>query len=120
VWPVDLFNPVQLDTDQWVRTAKSFGAKYYVLVADHFSGFSLYPTKANNYSVAHTAWRNGTADIVKEFVASCKKYGVRPAFYYSTHQVSSGQRSTPHTSRPYMCFFLELELQGLRFQRDVW
>ena len=33
-----------------MRAAKSFGAKYYVLVADHFSGFSLYPTKAHSAS----------------------------------------------------------------------
>eukprot|EP00912_Choanoflagellata_sp_UC4_P001158 UC4_evm1s721 len=80
-----LFNPIDLDTDQWVRAAKSFGAKYYVLVADHFSGFSLYNTSAHNYSVAHTPWRNGNADIIRDFVNSCRKYGIRPGFYYSVH-----------------------------------
>jgi alpha-L-fucosidase len=68
-----MFNPVDLDTDQWVSTAKSFGAKYYVLVADHFSGFSLYPTSAHNYSIAHTIWGDGKRDIVQEFVSSCRK-----------------------------------------------
>jgi len=86
VFPVDTFNPTLLDTDQWVRAAASFGAKYYVLVVDHFSGFSLYPTKAHNYSVGLTKWRDGRADIVKDFVASCKKYGIRPGFYYSLHE----------------------------------
>jgi len=41
-FPVDTFNPESLDTDQWVKTAASFNAKYYVLVADHFSGFTMY------------------------------------------------------------------------------
>ena len=36
--PATTFTPEQLDTDQWVKTAKSFGARYYVLVVDHFSG----------------------------------------------------------------------------------
>lgn len=80
-----LFNPVNLDTDQWVRTAKSFGAKYYVLVADHFSGFSLYNTSVHKYSVAHTPWRNGQADIIRDFAASCAKYDIRPGIYYSVH-----------------------------------
>ena len=84
-WPLDQFDPVLLDTDQWVSTAASFGARYYVLVADHFSGFSLYNTTAHNYSVAHTKWRSGQADIIADFVTSCKKYGVRPAVYYSVH-----------------------------------
>ena len=40
VWSPQIFNPTQLDTDQWVAAASSWGAKYFVLVADHFSGFS--------------------------------------------------------------------------------
>ena len=34
--------PSRLDTDQWVETAVSFGARYAVLVVDHFSGFTLW------------------------------------------------------------------------------
>jgi len=34
-----LFNPTQLSTDQWVSAAASFGARYVVLVVDHFSGY---------------------------------------------------------------------------------
>ena len=84
--PVDTFDPDRLDTDQWVQTAASFGAKYYVLVADHFSGFTLYDSKVTNYSVAYAKWRQGKGDIVADFVASCKKYKVHPAVYYSVHE----------------------------------
>lgn len=45
------FNPSSLDTDQWIHTAKSLGAKYAVLVAKHCSGFSLWPTTAHEYSI---------------------------------------------------------------------
>lgn len=38
--PAPVFNPSQLDTDQWIRAAKAAGAKYAVLVAKHCSGFS--------------------------------------------------------------------------------
>jgi alpha-L-fucosidase len=79
-----VFNPQQLDTDQWIRAAKAAGAKYAVLVAKHCSGFSLWPTKAHGYSVKKSPWKNGEGDLVKDFVASCKKYGLKPGIYAST------------------------------------
>jgi len=81
---VSIFNPKELDTDQWIKAAKSAGATYAVLVAKHCSGFSLWPTKAHPYSVKNTPWRNGQGDIVKDFVTSCKKYGMKPGIYAST------------------------------------
>eukprot|EP01052_Picozoa_sp_SAG31_P027659 SAG31_NODE_2604_length_5397_cov_18.535296_2_plen_234_part_00 len=84
-FPPAAFTPQQLDVDQWVRAAASFGAKYYVLVADHFSGFSLYPTHAHGYSIARSP-QCPSKNIIADFVASCLKHGVRPAFYYSVHE----------------------------------
>ena len=79
-----VFNPKQLDTDQWIKAAKAAGAKYAVLVAKHCSGFSLWPTTAHEYSVKNSPWKNGEGDLVKDFVASCKKYGLKPGIYAST------------------------------------
>ena len=81
---LSIFNPKELDTDQWIRAAKSMGATYVVLVAKHCSGFSLWPTKAHPYSVKNTPWRNGQGDILKDFMASCKKFGLKPGIYAST------------------------------------
>jgi len=81
---LSIFNPSELNTDQWVAAAKSAGATYAVLVAKHCSGFSLWPTKAHPYSVKNTPWRNGQGDIVGDFVASCKKFGLKPGIYAST------------------------------------
>ena len=82
--PAESFAPTDENTDQWIGTAAKMGAKYAVLVANHCSGFSLWPTKENDYSMAKSPYRNGQADVVKDFVESCKKYGVRPGLYYST------------------------------------
>lgn len=79
----DVFNPVALDTDQWLRTARSAGAKYAILVAKHWSGFSLWPTEAHDYSVKSSPWRNGKGDIVADFIRSCEKFGIRPGLYCS-------------------------------------
>ncbi|MDP9079996.1 MAG: alpha-L-fucosidase [Bacteroidota bacterium] len=82
---VNLFNPSKLNTDQWIRTAKAAGARYAVLTVKHGTGFCLWPSKVNGYNVGHTKWRNGTGDILKEFIASCKKYGLKPGLYYNTN-----------------------------------
>ncbi len=79
-----IFNPTRLDTDQWIEAVKDAGAQYAILVAKHCAGFSLWPTAAHDYSVRSTPWRNGKGDIVADFVASCRKYGVKPGFYYSS------------------------------------
>jgi alpha-L-fucosidase len=82
--PASVFNPSALNTDQWLETAKAAGAKYAVLVAKHCSGFSLWPTKAHDYSVASSPWKNGKGDVVADFIASCRKYGIKPGLYAST------------------------------------
>jgi alpha-L-fucosidase len=79
----NVFQPGELDTDQWIAAAVSAGAKYAVLVAKHCSGFSLWPTRAHAYSVANTSWRQGKGDIVRDFVESCHRHGVRPGLYAS-------------------------------------
>ena len=81
--PSEIFNPTMLNTDQWLKAAQSLGAKYAVLVAKHCSGFCLWPTKAHDYHIGNTPWKNGKGDIVADFFASCKKYGIKPGLYYS-------------------------------------
>ena len=94
----EVFNPTLLDTDQWLRTAKALGAKYAVLVAKHCSGFSLWPTKAHSYSVASSPWRDGKGDIVADFIASCKKYGIKPGIYASAQ--ANGYLHVTQPGRP--------------------
>ena len=78
------FNPIQLDTDQWVKTAKDTGATYVILTAKHCSGFCLWPSKDYGYCMTQSPYKDGKGDIIEEFVASCEKYGLKPGLYYST------------------------------------
>ena len=82
--PASVFNPARLSTDQWLEAAHSLGAKYAVLVAKHCSGFSLWPTKAHDYHIGSSPWKNGEGDIVGDFFASCRKYDIKPGLYYSS------------------------------------
>jgi alpha-L-fucosidase len=74
-----VYNPTHLDVDQWIRTAKDAGMKYAVLTTKHCYGHALWPTKASDYSIATSPVKT---DVVKRFVDACRKYDVKPGFYY--------------------------------------
>ena len=76
-----IFNPEKLDTDQWVRAAKDAGATFAILTATHETGFALYQSNVNPYCLKAVNWREGKGDLVADFVASCRKYGLKPAIY---------------------------------------
>eukprot|EP00041_Stephanoeca_diplocostata_P030856 m.943489 g.943489 ORF g.943489 m.943489 type:complete len:620 (-) comp23840_c0_seq18:430-2289(-) len=120
-WDPSVFNPEELDTDQWLEAISSFGGKYAILVVDHFSGFSPYPTAQHNYSVARSNWLNGQGDVVKDFVASCAKYDVRPGFYYSVHENWYANVSSFNTSDPALQgWFQDLALAQLAEIQDYF
>ncbi|WP_299584358.1 alpha-L-fucosidase [uncultured Sunxiuqinia sp.] len=78
---INIFNPQNLDTDQWVKAAKDAGCKIAILTATHETGFALYQSDVNPYCLKAVKWRDGKGDIVKDFVESCRKYGVKPGIY---------------------------------------
>ncbi|MBO4955825.1 MAG: alpha-L-fucosidase [Muribaculaceae bacterium] len=79
----DLFNPTDLDTDQWVKTLHDAGFDMVILTAKHHDGFCLWPTKTTNHSVASSSWRNGKGDVVADLRRSCDKYGMKMGIYLS-------------------------------------
>ncbi len=74
------WRPEQLDTDQWLETARKAGARYALMTAKHSTGFCLWPTAVHDYHVGNTPV---PTDIVGSFVRSCRKAGIRPGIYYS-------------------------------------
>jgi alpha-L-fucosidase len=79
----DDYRPVKLDTDQWLEAAKAMGATYAVFVCKHCSGFLQWQSDCYPYGVRQSAWRGGKGDVIKDFVASCHKYDVKPGLYHS-------------------------------------
>jgi len=57
----NIYNPVKLDTDQWLEAAKAMDAKYAVFVAKHCTGFLSWQSNAYPYGVKQTSWRGATA-----------------------------------------------------------
>ncbi|MGL5959254.1 MAG: alpha-L-fucosidase [Bacteroidales bacterium] len=78
-----LFNPTELNTDQWVETIKKAGFKLAIITAKHHDGFCLWPTATTAHSVAASPWRNGKGDLVRELQQSCQKYGIKFGVYLS-------------------------------------
>ncbi|NMC08055.1 MAG: alpha-L-fucosidase [Candidatus Lokiarchaeota archaeon] len=80
---VESFNPRRLDCEQWVTVAKNAGVRYMVLVCKHHDGFCTWQTRTTGYSVKNSPWKGGKGDVVAEFVAACRKHGMRFGFYLS-------------------------------------
>jgi alpha-L-fucosidase len=78
-----LYNPAKLSTDQWLEAAKAMGAGYTVFVAKHCTGFISWQSDAYPYGVRQSKWRDGKGDVVADYVASCRKYGIQPGIYCS-------------------------------------
>lgn len=79
----ELFNPDDLDTDQWVRQLKDAGFEMVILTAKHHDGFCLWPTATTKHSVASSPWRGGKGDVVADLRRSCDKYGMKLGLYLS-------------------------------------
>ncbi|PWD98884.1 alpha-L-fucosidase [Marinilabilia rubra] len=78
-----LFNPGDLDTDQWCRLMKEAGMKRVIMVVKHHDGYCLWQTRYTNHSVASSPWKSGEGDVLRELVQSAEKYGLRVGVYLS-------------------------------------
>ncbi|MFC3198501.1 alpha-L-fucosidase [Parapedobacter deserti] len=81
--PVELFNPQKFDANQIAEAARSAGFNGLISVAKHHDGFCLWPTKTTAYSIAHSPWRNGKGDMVREFEQAARKQGMQFGIYVS-------------------------------------
>lgn len=76
----DLFHPTALDTDQWAAAARSANMTWGCLTTRHHDGFCIWPTKTPAASVGHTS---DSIDVVRAYVNSFRKAGLRVGLYYS-------------------------------------
>jgi alpha-L-fucosidase len=65
---------------EWARLAKQAGMKYMVLTTKHHEGFCLWDTQQTDYNAVRLGPRR---DLVAEYVAACREFGLKVGFYYS-------------------------------------
>jgi alpha-L-fucosidase len=110
--PLSAIDPAKLDTDQWARTALSFGAKYVVFVAKHQGGFCAWQTRTTEYSIRNTPWRGGKGDVLADVSASCRKFGLKLGVYISPRDDNFGAKTggicaTPELQTRYNAMYRE-------------
>ena len=78
-----IFNPQELNANQWLDAMQNFGGKMIVLVCKPHDGFCYWPTRYTPHSVAASPWRDGKGDEVREVADAARAHGLKLAVYLS-------------------------------------
>jgi len=103
-----LFNPTELDAEQWVLTAKAAGMRQLILTAKHHDGFCLWPSRYTEHSIRNSPYKGGQGDIVREFTDACRKHGLRVGLY-----LSPWDRNHPDYGKPRYITYYRDQLREL-------
>jgi alpha-L-fucosidase len=81
----DVWNPTDLDADDWMASASALGTREICLTAQHEGGFALWPSKFTNYSVAASAWYRrqpgNKGDVLRQFADAANRWGIKICYY---------------------------------------
>jgi alpha-L-fucosidase len=74
------FNPVDFSPDAWLDLAEACGMRYLVVTAKHIDGFCLFHSKASDFTVRATPYKE---DLIARIAAACQRRGFPFGVYFS-------------------------------------
>ena len=74
------FDAAAFDPDRILAAAKKAGFTYAILTTKHHDGFALWPSAVGDFNTKN--YLNGR-DLVGEYVAACRRQGLKIGLYYS-------------------------------------
>jgi len=74
------FKPDNYHPEIWLKKVKDAGFTYTVLTTKHCNGFALWPSAYGGFNTKN--YMNGR-DLVKDYVAACRKVGLKVGLYFS-------------------------------------
>jgi len=103
-----VFNPANLDTDQWASAARSAGMTYGCLTTKHHDGFCLWPTATASPSVKNAAFQH---DVVRAYTDSFRRQGLKTCLYFSILDLRAEIR--PYVVTPQQIEMIKAQLAEL-------
>ena len=114
--PEDVFNPTELDCNQWCRIAKAAGAKGIIITAKHHDGFCLWPSKFSKHTVRESKWKDGKGDVLKDLSRACRENGLKFGVY-----ISPWDRNHPdYGTNKYNDVFVNMMKEILQNYGPIW
>ena len=122
---INYFDPVDFCARRWARQAREMGVRYLVFTTKHHDGFTLWPSRYTDFSIANTPWYRRTGrDIVGEIVEAYTAEGISVYLYFSiidwNHPgyISGGNINAPDVRRAFQAG--ELNPFTSQEQRDAY
>ncbi len=80
---IDGFFAKDFDANQWMKTFKDAGVKYFFITAKHHDGFCLWDTK---YTDRNAMKMGPKRDLLRELADAARANGIKIGFYYSFYE----------------------------------